>query len=163
VARLSTCKGCERKLKPEEKHIHNSKTYCNECYKKILRESTEYKQLIDFICTNYKIDKPTGFILKQIKELKEKFNYTYGGMTYTLWYCKEIKRKELLVKYGVSLIQYYYDEAANYYIQQEESKKQMEKLKDVKLKTKIVKINNQQEKNKIPLLDLNDLLGGVNH
>ena len=33
--RLSTCKGCGKKLQPEEKYIHASKTYCEECYKKI--------------------------------------------------------------------------------------------------------------------------------
>ena len=51
MARLSTCKGCGKKLQPEEKYSHASKTYCKECYEKILRDSDEYKQLIEFICT----------------------------------------------------------------------------------------------------------------
>ena len=100
MARLSTCKGCGKKLQPEEKYIHASKTYCEECYKKIERESTEYKQLIEFICNNYELDKPTGFMLKQIKELKTEYGYSYAAMTYTLWYCKEILNKSLIEKYG---------------------------------------------------------------
>ena len=90
MARLSTCKGCGKKLQPEEKHIHSSKTYCEECFKKIERDSTEYKQLIEFICNNYELEKPTGFMLKQIKELRTEYGYSYAAMTYTLWYCKEM-------------------------------------------------------------------------
>jgi predicted RNA-binding Zn-ribbon protein involved in translation (DUF1610 family) len=89
MARLSTCKGCGKKLQPEEKHIHSSKTYCEECFKKIERDSTEYKQLIEFICNNYELEKPTGFMLKQIKELRTEYGYSYAAMTYTL-----LKRRE---------------------------------------------------------------------
>ena len=40
MARLSTCKGCGKKLQPEEKYTHASKTYCEECFKKIAFLST---------------------------------------------------------------------------------------------------------------------------
>lgn len=163
MVRLSTCKACDKKLQPSEKFIHSSKTYCENCYAKIKRESDEYKQLIDYICTNYNIKAPTGFILKQIKEMKDESLYTYGGMTYTLWYCKEVIGKELLSKYGVALIKYYYNDACDYFAQQEISKRKMEELKDVELKTKIVKINKQnryETNNNNSLINLNNLLGG---
>lgn len=94
--------------------------------------------------------------------MKDECLYTYGGMTYTLWYCKEVIGKELLSKYGVSLIKYYYNEACDYFIQQEESKRKMKEMKDVELKTKIITVNNQKKNTNInnSLINLNNLLGG---
>ncbi len=161
MARLSTCKSCGKKLQPEEKYTHASKTYCKKCYEKIERESTEYKQLIEFICNNYKLDKPTGYILKQIKEFKTEYEYSYAAMTYTLWYCKEVLNKSFIEKYGISLIKYYYDEAKNYYSQQEKLKEQINKLSDIKVKTKIVKRTSMNSKKESTfLIDLGNLLKG---
>lgn len=161
MARLSTCKSCGKKLQPEEKYTHASKTYCKKCYEKIERESIEYKQLIEFICNNYKLDKPTGYILKQIKEFKTEYEYSYAAMTYTLWYCKEVLNKSFIEKYGISLIKYYYNEAKNYYSQQEKLKEQINKLSDIKIKTKIVKKTSINSKKKSTyLIDLEDLLKG---
>ena len=161
MARLSTCKSCGKKLQPEEKYTHASKTYCKKCYEKIERESTEYKQLIEFICNNYKLDKPTGYILKQIKDFKTEYEYSYAAMTYTLWYCKEVLNKSFIEKYGISLIKYYYDEAKNYYSQQEKLKEQINKLSDIKVKTKIVKRTSMNSKKEsTSLIDLEDLLKG---
>lgn len=161
MARLSTCKNCGKKLQPEEKCTHASKTYCEECYKKILRESDEYKQLIEFICANYEIERPTGFMFKQIKDMKTDLGWSYAAMTYTLWYCKEILGKQLNEKYGVALVKHFYEEASDYYTQQEQIRNQMEKLKDVEIKTKIVKQNNKIHINKnSSLVNLENLLEG---
>lgn len=165
MARLSTCKKCGKKLQAEEKYSHSSKTYCKDCYEKVLRDSEEYKYLIDFICTNYEIEKPTGLMLKQIKEMKTENGWSYAAMTYTLWYCKEVLGKQLIEKYGVVLIKHFYDEASNYYSQQEKMKEQMQKLKDVEVKTKIVKRkSNISNDINSSLINLSDLLeGGDNH
>ena len=160
MGRLSTCKGCGKKLKKEEKFMHCSKAYCEDCYKKIERESTEYKQLIEFICTNYGLDKPTGFILKQIKELKNECGYNYAAMTYTLWYCKEVLNKPLVEKYGIALIKYYYEDAKDYYSQQEKLASQIEKLADAKIKTKIVKHISMDSNTRPSLINLEELLKG---
>lgn len=161
MARLSTCKSCGKKLQPEEKYIHASKSYCEECYQKILRESDEYKQLIEFICTNYEIERPTGFMLKQIKDMRTDFGWTYAAMTYTLWYCKEILGKKLIEKYGVALIKHFYEEASDYYYHQEQIKNQMEYLKDIEIKTKVVKQININRINKSSsLINLESLLEG---
>lgn len=162
MARLSTCKGCGKKLQPEEKHTHSSKTYCVDCFKKIERESTEYKQLIEFICENYGLERPTGFMLKQIKELKNEFNYSYASMTYTLWYCKEILNKGFIEKYGIALVKHYYEEAKDYYSQQERMKEQMDKIANVDVKTKVVKKRTQQNNTNqsSSLINLGNLLEG---
>ena len=161
MARLSTCNGCGKKLQPEEKYKHSSKTYCKECFRKFERESEEYKQLIKFICDNYELDEPTGFMLKQIKELKNDYGYSYLSMTYTLWYCKEVLNKSLVEKYGVALIKYYYDEAKEYYLQQERLKEQVDKLSDTAIKTKVIKhTSNNSNKKTASLIDLGNLLEG---
>lgn len=162
MARLSTCKGCGKQLQPNEKNVHNSKTYCIDCYKKVVRDSEEYKQLIQYICENYMIDAPTGLILKQVKEYKNDYFYTYAGITYTLWYIKEILNKEFIVLYGISLVKFYYDEAKQYYSHQEEVTKSMENNKNVEIKTKIVKINkaNTTKKSSNSLIDLENLIEG---
>lgn len=161
MARLSTCKGCGKKLQPEEKYTHANKTYCEDCIQKIKRESDEYKQLIDFICTNYQVERPTGFMLKQIKELKTDYSYSYAAMTYTLWYCKEVLGKQLIEKYGVALIKHFYDEACDYYNQQEKMKEQMKTIENIEVKTKVVKRqNNQLQSKKSSLINLGNLLEG---
>ena len=62
----------------------------------------------------------------------------------------------------MALIKYYYNDASDYFAQQEMSKRKMEELKDVELKTKIVKVNkqNKHETNNNSLINLNNLLGG---
>ena len=97
-------------------------------------------------------------MFKQIKQLKEECSYTYGAMTYTLWYCKEILSKQLSTKYGLSLINYYYDEAKNYYTQQESNIKKMQELENIELKTRVVTINKKYNQNSSNLLNLNNLL-----
>lgn len=119
MAKLSTCKNCGKKVTKEEKMTHSNKSYCKECYDEIMHEKEEYKKLIDLICTYFKIEAPTGLILKQVKDYKEQFGYSYGGMTYTLWYIKEIENKNFTeVKYGVALIKYNYEKAKAYFEQQ---------------------------------------------
>lgn len=161
MARLSTCKSCGKKLQPKEKCSHASKTYCEKCYEKILRDSDEYKRLIEFICTSYEIERPTGFMLKQIKDMKTEFGWSYAAMTYTLWYCKEVLGKQLLERYGVALIKHFYDEASNYYSQQEKMKEQMKRLENVEIKTKVVKrYQNTSNNTNSSLINLGNLLEG---
>lgn len=161
MARLSTCKGCGKKLQSTKKYTHNSKSYCKECYEKILRDGEEYKQLIEFICTNYEIDRPTGLMLKQIKDMKTEYGWPYSAMTYTLWYCKEILQKRLIEKYGVVLIKHHYEDAKEYYSQQEKMKEQVKNLENVEIKTKVVKRNQSVIKNNnSSLVNLNNLLEG---
>jgi predicted RNA-binding Zn-ribbon protein involved in translation (DUF1610 family) len=161
MAKLSTCKDCGKQLKSEEKHIHSSKTYCDKCYEKVIRDSEEYKQLIKYICDNYEIDRPTGLMLKQIKDFKTEFGYTYGGIAYTLWYIKEILNKEFIVIYGISLVKFCYEDAKNYYIHQEEIAKSMEINSKAEIKTRVVKINNVDKNTKNnSLIDISNLLKG---
>lgn len=157
MPRLSTCKECGLKIHSEEKKVHSGKSYCVNCYNEINKSSEEYKNLIEFICNIFEIDAPTGLIVKQIKDYKNTYKYTYGGITYTLWYAKEILGKTFNPIYGIALVKFNYDEAKNYYIQQENIKNQMEKNSNIEIKTKVVKINKHKSNKNKSLINLEDL------
>lgn len=97
---------------------HNKKYYCQVCYEEYQREAQDYKDLMKYICENlYEIEAPTPLMLKQIKEYKEKFNYTYRGMKSTLHYFYEIQEgNDVENSIGVGIIPFVYDEAKQFYI-----------------------------------------------
>ena len=73
MGRLSTCKQCGKKLTKEEKYTYSNKTYCIDCYNLKLQEHEDYLNLVSGICKYFNIDKPTGLILKQLKDYKNKY------------------------------------------------------------------------------------------
>lgn len=93
--------------------------------------------------------------------MRIEYGWSYAAMTYTLWYCKEVLGKQLIEKYGVTLVKYFYDEASNYYSQQEKMKEQIKKLENAKVKTKVVKRNQSTSNNaNSSLINLGNLLEG---
>ena len=86
MARLSSCKGCNKQITKEDKHIYSGKGYCKTCYDELYSNNEDRKQLLNLICEYYQIEVPTGIMMKQIKEYKDEFKYTYAGMIYTLYY-----------------------------------------------------------------------------
>ena len=127
MARSIKCKRCGKTLLPEERYKYDNNSYCVDCYKKVERDANEYKELMRYIFDIFHLDKANGLILKQIKKFRKEYNYPYAAMTYTLWYCKEILGKSFDIKYGIYIIEDYYNEACDFYIQQEKQKKQDKK------------------------------------
>jgi len=163
IARLSTCKSCGKKITFEEKRIYSNKTYCESCYNIQLQHRESYNNLISDICIYFNIEQPTGLILKQIKQYKEEFKYSYDAMRYVLWYIKEILNKEFIIQYGIALIKYHYYDAEAYYNQQENIKKSTENINDG-ITVKVVKFNYQKPKQTKCLVDIEDLIkGGVDN
>lgn len=116
-----------------------------------------YTNLITYICEIFSLVKPSGLMLKQIKEYVENLNYSYGGIQYTLWYLKEILNKSFEVKYGIAQVKYYYEQAENYYKQQEQIENSIEELKENE--TKMVKVKIDKNVNKsICLIDIDSIL-----
>jgi hypothetical protein len=162
MSRLSTCKGCGKKLNKEEKYTYSNKTYCKQCYDIKIQEKTEYDTLMNMIMDYYSLEKPTGFMLKQIKEYKEKYKFTYMGMQYTLWYAKEIKKYKFDKKYGVGLIKYEYTNAEDYYLQLEKIANSAKNAKPNKINKISIKNINQKEQNQNNqfLINLDDIIQG---
>ena len=117
-----------------------------DCYNKKVEEHESYNQLLKTICEYFKIEIVTGLMLKQIKQYKIEFNYTYNGMIYTLWYAKEILNKNFITQYGVALIKYEYENAENYYLQQSKIEDSIEvgeeKIKYITIKKQPKQITN---------------------
>jgi hypothetical protein len=98
-------------------------------------------------------------MVKQIKDYKEQYNYSYNGMTYCLWYIKEIERKPFNeIKYGIAYIKYYYEKAKEYYDQQSIISKSVSVEKPVE-NTKVItlKTNKINKKSDELLFDFNSL------
>lgn len=157
MPRLSTCKLCEKQITKEEKFIYSNKSYCKTCYDIKIKDHEEYTNLINSICIYFSINKPTGLILKQLKEYKEKFDYTYGGMSYCLWYITEILNKKLDVKYGVAIIKFEYENAKDYFNKQQSIRNSLNKPLNNEV-TKKVQIKVKKTNNNF-LINL-DKLGG---
>lgn len=155
MTRLSTCKGCGKKITKEEKYTHSNKSYCKECYDKIIKQHNEYKSLIDSICLYFKIDKPTGLILKQVKDYVNNLGYSYGGIKYTLYYITAILQQDLDLQYGIGLVKFKYSEAEDYYSNQISIQNS---VKNIELKPpKVIKVPNKENKRKPIVFDLDEI------
>lgn len=161
MGRISTCKICGKQiLKDEKKYKHNNKTYCKTCHEQYELDKNKYKNLIAYICEIFDLEKPTGIILKQIKDLKDECGYNYSGMQYTIWYYINILNKQPSLKYGISFIKYNYEKASNYWIEQNNIKSSCNEVAEIK--TKVIKQSsidtNRNNKNTL-LIDLANLKG----
>lgn len=129
MARLYKCYGedCINKNLKYEKELlieDGGKRYCKSCLDKKIREIKERNELYNTIKQLYKIPYPTGMMLRQIKNYKEEFGYTYKGMDQTLRYINNDDNKITFNhRYGLGIITYRYDEAAEFYLNQEKAAK----------------------------------------
>lgn len=145
-------------LEPAEKNMFCGKSYCTNCYSILRRDADAYKALMDSICKMFDIQQPTGLILKQVKEYKNELKYNYAAMTYTLWYITEVLRSHMDSKFGIALVKYNYEEAKNYFEQQE---KIASSIENVEVKTKIVKKSKHNQANNFnSLVDITKIIEG---
>lgn len=117
MTRKVKCPECGTFNDKENAVYHNSRYYCKVCYENKVSELEDYKNLISYICELYQIETPTGWMVKQIKDFKEKFNYTYRGMRSTLHYFYEIQEGNSVTdSMGIGIVPFVYDEAKKFYI-----------------------------------------------
>lgn len=157
MARLSKCKGCNKELQTNEKHMYANKCYCENCYNGKILEKKDYENLLSYICNCFDTERPNGLILKQIKDYKENFNYTYGGIHYCLWYLTEVKCVRLDIKYGIGLVKFEYENAKDYFTQQQNIKNSVQKHKDVEV-VKTIKLKNRNGASDKFLINIDDLI-----
>lgn len=157
MARLSKCKECSKELKTDERFIYSNKTYCKNCYDIKIKEKNDYDNLVSWICTYFNQNVPNGLILKQIKEYKDKYEYTYSGIHYCLWYLTEIKGIKLEIKYGIGLVKFEYENAKNYFLQQQNIKESVKFVKPIEV-TRTVKIKTNKNVDSKFLIDIDELI-----
>jgi hypothetical protein len=158
MTRMSTCKFCGDKLTKEEKYTYSSKTCCKKCYDIKIQEKQQYDSLLKDILQYFNLSVPNGLILKQIKEYKENFKYTYGGIQYCLWYLTEIKGMKLEVKYGIGIVKFEYENAKNYFEQQQSIQNSIVKPLENEVVHKVKFKINSRKKDKF-LINLDELGG----
>lgn len=88
------------------------------------------------ICEYFDIEAPTGLILKQIKNYKSEFGYSYSGMGYTLWYIKNIIGGNFIEKYGIYQIKNEYKNAEQFFISQQKIAESVTEYKETSRKVK---------------------------
>ena len=162
------CNSCKKQgFNTDEDFIKRGNRYfCLNCFCTKEREANSWKIMIDTIVNYYGIKAPTGIILGQIKDFVDNHDITYDGITYTLWYCKEILQLEddftpqVAVQYGINIVRIKYPEARNFYEQQMAIEKSVQRSLANKVKTKkvTININKINKKRKTKIVDFNSLL-----
>lgn len=96
-------------------------------------------------------------MLKQVKQYKDEFKYTYDGMTYTLWYCKAVLNKSFISKYGIAIIKFEYENAEQYFLQQQKIKNSVIDISN-RVEPTVIKYKSNEHKQSNFLLDLDQLV-----
>lgn len=151
MARKVKCPACGTFNDKEITIYYNQHYYCEVCYENKKQEAEDYKELINYICELYNIDSPTGWILKQIKEYKNQYSYSYRGMKTTLDYFYNIKQEEEPEDgMGVGIIPFVYEEARRFYIDKKAIKdsigsSNMEQIENNKKTVHVKKCDRKQD------------------
>jgi hypothetical protein len=80
------------------------------------RDKEDRASLISYICELYKLEYPTGMILKQIKNYIEVNKYKYKGIELALKFFYEIQDNPVNFDGGIGIVQYCYEAAKQDYI-----------------------------------------------
>lgn len=150
MARKVKCPECGTFNDKENTVCHNSRYYCKVCYENKIRESQDYKELIAYICELHQIDAPTGLMLKQIKDFKEQFNYTYRGIKSTLHYFYEILQgNDVGNSIGIGIVPFVYEEAKKFYIDKKAVKESMSNcdIRKIQENRRIINIKKEDKSN----------------
>jgi hypothetical protein len=122
ISRKVKCPGCNTYFyREEEAHIVIKNRYWHrKCYEERQQKDAASAQAIidleNYICKLFSIEYIDARIRKQIKDMVERYHYTYSGIQGTLVYFFEIKRNSLdKANGGIGIVPYVYDEAKKYY------------------------------------------------
>ncbi len=161
MARKVKCPECGTYNDKENTVYHNSKYYCKICFENKQKEAQDYKNLVAYICELYQIEAPTRWMLKQIKDYKEQFNFTYRGIKTTLHYFYEIQEGNSVEdSMGIGIVPFVYDEAKRFYIEKKAVKDSLKDcdLEEIGNRKKTIHINREQKtKNKYKEMALIDI------
>lgn len=162
MARIPNCGRCDKQLPNKDGRTKiGNRYYCDECTSIIKREKEEYKALVEQICQYYQLSVPTGLMFKQLKQYKNEAKYTYGGIQYTLWYCKEILNLSFDEKYGLGMVGYKYKEAEDYFLSQQKIQNSVKDHTPIEPNKVTINLSKVYKKDKSNFLfDMNDLLSG---
>ena len=152
------CSVCEQELHKDLKMIKSGKNYCKACLDKLEQIKLLEQNLIRDLVNYLKLDNVPGMILSQIKKYVEEYNYTYPGISYTVWYYVTVLEKDFDKQYGIAFVKYYYDEAKDYFLEQQALNSSVPS--EINIEYRRVKRVKTISEEKPRLYDLNKLIGG---
>lgn len=152
MARLVKCQYCENKVDKDEAYEHKKKYYHTHCFEEWQQQKVHRQELIDYICKLFRIDVPTGMILKQIKDFQTDYKYTLKGMELSLRYFHETLDNSVQQGSGIGIIPFVYEDAKNHYIKQQSIAKSLENLN--KTEEVVVYIDPNKYKRKSKKIDI---------
>lgn len=155
------CSICEQELLKDLKIVKNGKNYCKTCLDKLEQSKLLEQNLLRDLVQFMQLENIPGMITQQIKKYVNEYNYTYPGISYTVWYYLNVLNKSYDKQYGIAFVKYYYDEAKDYYLELQSLESAIPK--EIKITPKVVKVNSN--KNKKSIKNLYDLgsIGGQNN
>lgn len=118
MARQVKCPRCGEKLDKEEAIEYIKKYYHQECLDEWEMEKKAREELLTYICKIYRLNAPTGMILKQIKDQQEEFGYKITGIRLALEYFYETLGNRPQEGAGIGIVPYVYEDAKRHYIKQ---------------------------------------------
>jgi hypothetical protein len=146
--------GCERKINREVDAFVtiSKKNYHQDCYELHRLRQQHRAELLEYICDLYKISVPNGFILKQIKEFEENYNYKLKGIQMALYYFHDINGNPVNIpnsKYknvkGIGIVPHIYEEAKQYFIRMQKIESLAQTIK-IQTEAEIVRVKPSKKK-----------------
>lgn len=116
------CPGCALRFdRSKVECIHYKNRYWHiDCYNlminKIAADEKDLKELEEYIKKLFKIEYVSARIRKQIKDMKESYNFTYSGIQKSLIYFYEVRQNSLdKANGGIGIVPYVYEDAKKYF------------------------------------------------
>lgn len=119
--RTVKCPYCEEQIdrNTEDFTQHSNRYFHKECFNQRQEEIEERNRprndLIDYICELHNLQRPNGFILRQIKEFEEEYGYTLKGIEFSLRYFHDIEGNPVVERTGIGIVPHVYEDAKRYY------------------------------------------------
>ncbi|WP_425203759.1 hypothetical protein [Priestia megaterium] len=140
MARKVKCPYCEEMVDKEEAISHQKRYYHDACLKEKEKSTQHRRELIEYICDLYKVDAPTGMMLKQIKEFENDFKYKLKGIELALRYFYDTLENNPREGEGIGIVPYVYEEAKRHYLKRQSIQKSVNKLTENPVKEKRVRV-----------------------
>lgn len=123
MARMVTCVYCNKLFDRDKEAFTqiSARRYAHakcvsEHQKNISKQEQDYNNLIEYIKKLYKVPAVLPTVIKQIKEFKQQYGFTYTGIQKSLYWFYELKGNPISkANNQLGIIPYIYNDACNYF------------------------------------------------
>lgn len=151
MARKVKCPYCSIQLDKEDGHEYKKKYYHPSCFETWEQEKIHRQELIGYICELFRIEVPSGMILKQIKDFQEDYKYKLKGMELALRYFHETLGNRPQQGGGIGIIPFVYEDAKQHYMKQMKIQESLQNGETEEITVYINPDNNKRKSKKIDI------------